>query len=115
MVMPWSRSAWKRVHQEGPFERHAAPLAHRLDGLELAVGQRAGVVDQPADQRRLAVVDMADDDDAQLLAQRPSDAAYGSRPSHVSVGAQPLEGVLGLAVHGAAGALRRLRSPRARR
>ena len=51
------------VHQEGPFERHAAPFGHRLDRLELAVGQRARVVDQPADQGRLAVVDMADDDD----------------------------------------------------
>ena len=53
----------ERVHQERPFERHAALLAHGLDRLELAVGQRAGVVEQAADQRRLAVVDMADDDD----------------------------------------------------
>jgi hypothetical protein len=38
------------VHQERPFERHAAPLAHRLDGLVLAVGQGSGVVEQAADQ-----------------------------------------------------------------
>ena len=54
----------QRIEQERPFERHAAPLAHALDGLELAVGQRARVVHQPADQGRLAVIDMADDDDA---------------------------------------------------
>ena len=58
----------ERVHQEGPFERHAAPLAHRLDLLQLAVGQRAGVVEQAADQGRLAMVDMADDDDAHEIA-----------------------------------------------
>ena len=56
----------QRVHQEGPFERHAAPLGHRLDRLELAFGQRARVVEQPADQGRLAVIDVADDDDPKL-------------------------------------------------
>ena len=54
----------QRVEQERPFERHAAPLAHAFDGLELAVGQRARVVHQPADQGRLAVIDVTDDDDA---------------------------------------------------
>ena len=56
------------IHEERPFEGHAAPLAHRLDGLELALGQRAGIVDQATDEGRLAVIDMADDDDAQLIA-----------------------------------------------
>jgi hypothetical protein len=56
------------VHQERPFERHPAPVAHRLDGLELAVGQAAGLVEQAPHQRRLAMVDMADDDDAQEVA-----------------------------------------------
>ena len=55
-----------RVHQERPLERHAAPLGHGLDRVELAVGQGAGLVDQAADQGRLAVVDMADDDDLEL-------------------------------------------------
>ena len=66
----------ERVHQERPLERHAAPLAHRLDRLELALGQGAGVVEQPADQGRLAVVDVADDDDLELgtgrLRHRPA-------------------------------------------
>ena len=56
----------ERVEQERPFERHAAPRADGFQHLELAVGQAAGLVQQAADQRRLAVVDMADDDDADL-------------------------------------------------
>ena len=62
------------IHQESPFERHAAPLAGRLDRLDLALGQGAGVVEQPADQGRLAVVDVADDDDleAGAVARRGS-------------------------------------------
>ena len=56
-----------RVHEEGPLERHAAPLGHGLDRLELALGQGAALVDQPADEGRLAVIDMADDDDLQLV------------------------------------------------
>ncbi len=56
----------QRVEQERPFERHAAPGADRFQHFQLAVGQAAGLVQQAADQRRLAVVDMADDDDADL-------------------------------------------------
>ena len=68
----------QRVEQERPFERHAAPRADRLELLELAVGQAAGLGQQPADQRRLAVVDMADDDDAH---QRTRGMACGGRRS----------------------------------
>ena len=60
----------QRVEQERPFERHAAPRADGLQHLELAVRQAAGFVQQAADQRRLAVVDMADDDDADLRSRR---------------------------------------------
>ena len=59
----------QRVQQERPFERHAAPRADGLQHLELAVGQAAGLVQQAADQRGLAVIDMADDDDADLRAR----------------------------------------------
>ncbi len=38
------------VHQERPFEGHAPAPAHFLDGLELAFGQLARVVEQPAHQ-----------------------------------------------------------------
>ena len=54
----------QRIEQKRPFERHAAARAHRLERLELAVGQAAGFVQQAADQGRFAVIDVADDDDA---------------------------------------------------
>ncbi len=55
------------VHQERPLERHAAALAHRFDSLELAFRQHARVVEQAPDEGRFAVIDMTDDDRAQLL------------------------------------------------
>ena len=69
------------IQQEGPFERHAALFRHRLDGFQLAVGHRAGVVDQPSDQRGLAVIDMADDDDGQRA--HPLDHALGRLAHHI--------------------------------
>ena len=60
----------QRVQQERPFERHAAPGADRFQHFKFAVGQAAGLVQQPPDQRRLAVIDVADDDDADLGARR---------------------------------------------
>ena len=59
----------QRVEQERPFERHAAPGADRLEHLELAFGQALGLVQQASDQRGLAVIDVADDDDADLRAR----------------------------------------------
>ena len=55
------------VHEEGVLERHAAPAAGSLDTLQLALRERAAVVQQAADERGLAVVYVADDDDAQGL------------------------------------------------
>ena len=66
MVMPWSRSVCSASEQERPFERHAAPRADRFQHLQLAFGQAAGLVQQASDQRGFAVIDMADDDDADL-------------------------------------------------
>ena len=60
----------QRVQQERPFERHAAPCADGFEHFQLAIGQAAGLVQQPSDQRRFAVVDMADDDDADLRPRR---------------------------------------------
>ena len=54
----------QRVEQERPFERHAAALGDGFELLELAVGEISGLVQQAADQRRLAMIDMADDHDA---------------------------------------------------
>src|SRR5262249_33153515 len=62
--------ALQRVEQKRPFEPHAAPRAHLAELVELAVRQAAGLGQQAADQRRFAVVDMADDDDAH---QRPGE------------------------------------------
>src|SRR5690606_39169313 len=62
-----------------PFERHPPTLAHGLDGLELSVRQRAGVVKQTADQRRFPVIDMAHNDDAKLLADRIRDRGGAAR------------------------------------
>src|SRR3546814_15496783 len=59
------------VEHEGPLDRHAAARLDRLQLGHLARRQRAGVVQQPADQGRLAVVDVADDDDAMQSSRRP--------------------------------------------
>ena len=60
----------QRVEQERPFKRHAAPRADRFQHFQLALGQAAGLVQQASDQRRLAVVDMTDDDDVDLRPRR---------------------------------------------
>ena len=57
----------ERVHQVGPLEGHAAALGDLLELLQLALGQRAGVVEQPADKSGFAMVHVADNDDLQLL------------------------------------------------
>ena len=57
----------QRVEQEGVFEVHALRRASLLDLLDLAVRQRVRVEQQPPDQRRLAMIDMADNDDLELL------------------------------------------------
>ena len=56
----------QRVEQERPFERHAAPRADGFQHFQLALGQAAGFVQQASDQGGFAVIDMADDDDANL-------------------------------------------------
>ena len=56
----------QRIQEERPFERHAPPCADGFQHFELAFGQAAGFVQQTSDQCRLAVVDMTDNDDANL-------------------------------------------------
>ena len=60
----------QRVEQERPFELAAALVRRGLQLRELAFGQRVGVVQQAADQARLAVIDMADDREGKALGQR---------------------------------------------
>ena len=70
----------QRVHQIGPLERHAAALRDVRELLELAVGQRAGVVEQTADERGFAVVHVPDDDETELV-PRVGHHMYPSRRS----------------------------------
>src|SRR3546814_7315437 len=64
------------VEHEGPFDRHAAPRRDRLELLHLARRQGIGVVQQPPDQGRLAVIDVPDDHDA---VQRARAVGFGFR------------------------------------
>ena len=57
------------VHHVGPLERHPAPLRDRHELFVLALGQGSGVVEQAADKRRFAVIDVSDDDQLQLIAR----------------------------------------------
>ena len=61
----------------------AAALARRLDVLHLVGEHLLGVEEQPADQRRLAVVDRAAGDEAEPLGDSPC-GARGSRLGRVS-------------------------------
>ena len=58
----------QRIEKKRPFERHAAPRADGFEHFKLALGQAAGFVQQAADEGGFAVIDMADDDDADLRA-----------------------------------------------
>ncbi len=60
----------ERVEQEGVLERLGVQLALGPHLLELALGERMGVGEQPADDRALAVIDMADDHDVHPLGRR---------------------------------------------
>jgi len=68
----------QRVEQERPFERHAAARAHCGELADLVGRHAAGLVEQPADQGRLAVVDVPDDDDAHERAHARRLARNGS-------------------------------------
>ncbi len=57
----------QRIEQEGVFKLHPLLAARRLDLLDLAVRQRLRVVENAADKRGFAVIDMADEDDAEAL------------------------------------------------
>ncbi len=98
------------VEQERPFERHAAPRAHGFEHLELAFGEAAGLEQQTSDQGRFAVIDVADDDDADLGRVVPlgiADTAGGTNTfivysgragSEIAGGAEPLEGIFGFMI-----------------
>jgi len=57
----------ERVHEIGPLEGYAAAFGNGLELLELALGQRAGVMEQAADERGFAVVHVSHDHDLELL------------------------------------------------
>ncbi len=60
----------QRVHQVGPLEGDAAPAGNGLELLDFALGERTGVVEQPAHKSGFAVVHVADDDDFELFGGR---------------------------------------------
>ena len=60
----------QRIEQEGVLELHPLLADSRLDLLDLAVGQRLGVVENATDERGLAVIDVADEDDAEMRFER---------------------------------------------
>jgi hypothetical protein len=58
------------VQEERVLKLHPLGPARGLDALLLAVGHRVGVEEQAADQGRLAVVDVPDDDQLQVVRDR---------------------------------------------
>ena len=62
---------------DGSFERHAATGADCRQGFELAVRETSRLVQQPADQRRLAVIDVTDDNNADERTRVGQDHAEG--------------------------------------
>src|SRR5689334_2562652 len=53
----------QRVERERPFERDAASLARLPQFIDFAAPQRVRLVQQPPDEGRFAMVDVADDDE----------------------------------------------------
>jgi hypothetical protein len=68
----------QRVQQERSFERHPPPSTGRLQHFKLALGQAAGLMQQTPDQSGFSVIDMADNDNADL---RPGGAVGFGRGS----------------------------------
>ena len=60
----------QRVEQERVFERLRCPVTERFDLIDLARRQRAAVRKQAADDRALAMIDVAANDDGEAIARR---------------------------------------------
>jgi hypothetical protein len=73
----------QRVHEEGILKLHPLGLAGGLDALGLAVGNRVGVEEEPADQGRLSVVDVAHHDELEVVG-RSGPAPGGGRGRRAS-------------------------------
>jgi hypothetical protein len=57
----------KRIEQKGKFKLHSLRGTRFLYLFDLPFGQRTGVVQNATDERGLSMVNMTDEDDAQLL------------------------------------------------
>src|SRR5688572_6229255 len=108
MVMPWSRSDWKEsirnAHSNGmPRRSHIALICSSLpSGSEpVSWNSRPTSVDLP--WSTWPTMTMRIRSRSELIK-----VFVMGRASHIAGGAQPLERVFGLAIHGAARALRRL-------
>ena len=70
MVMPCARSSLSASRRNAYSKGFDGARAERLDLFQLALGQRVRIREQAADDRALAVIDMAADDDVHLLSGR---------------------------------------------
>ena len=68
IVMFCSCSSSKRIEHKGVLKFHPLRLACLLDAFDLSFRQRIGVVQNPADQRRLPMIDMANENDFERCA-----------------------------------------------
>ena len=71
-----SCSSSKRIEHKGIFKFHPFRLACLLDALDLSFRQRIGVVQNPADQRRLPMINMANENDLERCAFLLSQEAF---------------------------------------
>jgi hypothetical protein len=99
----------ERVHEIGPLEWNAPTFGHQAELFQFPLRKGAGVVEQPAHEGGLAVVDVADDDDLELLDSGSDGMGFmiGRRVCsdlHVAVASELFEGILAFLVLGAAGA-----------
>src|SRR5262249_44430285 len=67
----------QRVEQERPFKGHSPARAHGFERFKLARRETVSFVQQASDQRRFAVIDMADNDDADEGASGGGGSGYG--------------------------------------
>src|ERR1700752_2211636 len=77
------------MEQKGWLERRTPPLADRPHGLELAVGERSRISQDAADDRTLAVIDVAGDDDMDSFGGRRRLARRRPRVTNGRPGCRP--------------------------
>jgi hypothetical protein len=103
------------IEQEGKLERHSPLRTHCFQGFDLRSTDAASLLQEPSDQGRFAVIDVANDDNTkQRLGTRIDDRceillmrSHGDHPSgnsEIPGDAKALERVFSLVIHRPAGA-----------